>query len=101
MPTLRPERARQPVGEPHQARQMAESFGCDAERYNRARPSYPDALVDRIVATSPGLDVLDVGCGTGIAARQFHAAGCRVLGVDVDERMAELARRSGIEVETA
>jgi SAM-dependent methyltransferase len=58
-------------------------------------------MVDRIVASSPGLDIVDVGCGTGIAARQFQAAGCRVLGIDVDGRMAELARRSGLEVEVA
>ena len=62
--------------EPHQHRQVAESFGTDAERYDRTRPSYPEAMVDRIVATSPGPDVLDVGAGTGIAARQFAAAGC-------------------------
>ncbi|WP_103354455.1 bifunctional 2-polyprenyl-6-hydroxyphenol methylase/3-demethylubiquinol 3-O-methyltransferase UbiG [Amycolatopsis sp. CA-128772] len=80
---------------------MAESFGSDAERYDRARPEYPRELVDRIVAASPGGDVLDVGCGTGIEARQFRAAGCRVLGVDPDARMAAFARRGGIEVETA
>ncbi|GAA4915732.1 SAM-dependent methyltransferase [Nonomuraea thailandensis] len=85
----------------HQARQIAESFGTDAERYDRARPSYPDALVERIVAAAPGPDVLDVGCGTGIEARQFQAAGCTVLGVDPDARMAEVARRGGIAVEVA
>jgi SAM-dependent methyltransferase len=58
-------------------------------------------MVDRIVASSPGTSVLDVGCGTGIAARQFLAAGCSVLGIDVDQRMAEMARRSGIKVEVA
>jgi len=80
-----------PSNEPHHHREIAESFGTDAERYDRARPRYPQAMVDRIVATSPGPDVLDVGCGTGIAARQFQAAGCTVLGVDVDARMAEVA----------
>lgn len=78
---------------------MAESFGVDPERYDRARPRYPGALVEWIVAASPGVDVLDVGCGTGIAARQFHAAGCTVLGVDPDARMAEFARRTGVAVE--
>jgi SAM-dependent methyltransferase len=78
---------------------MAESFGVDPERYDRARPRYPNALVERIVAASTGLNVLDVGCGTGIAARQFQAAGCRVLGVEPDPRMAEFARRTGIETE--
>ena len=91
----------QSAKEPHQYRQVAESFGSDAERYDRARPGYPGALVARIVAVSPGPGVLDVGCGTGIAARQFQAAGCRVLGVDPDARMAGLARQSGIEVEVA
>jgi SAM-dependent methyltransferase len=80
---------------------VAESFGLDAERYDRARPRYPDAMVAAIVAASPGPDVLDVGCGTGIAARQFQAAGCRVLGVEPDARMAGLARRSWVEAEVA
>ncbi|WP_329079950.1 MULTISPECIES: class I SAM-dependent methyltransferase [unclassified Streptosporangium] len=101
MPTIPQGRSRPSENESHRARQMAESFGVDAERYDRARPSYPDALVERIVAASPGPDVLDVGCGTGIAARQLQAAGCRVLGVDPDARMAEFARRTGVEVEVA
>jgi len=79
---------------------MAQSFGVDPERYDQTRPGYPDAMVQAIVAASPGPDVLDVGIGTGIAARQFQAAGCRVLGVEPDARMAAFARRSGLEVET-
>jgi SAM-dependent methyltransferase len=85
----------------HQLRQVAESFGVDAERYDRARPRYPDALIERIVAASPGRALVDVGCGTGTAARQFEAAGCTVLGVEPDARMAEFARCSGLEVEVS
>ncbi len=92
---------------------MAESFGSDAERYDQARPRYPQAMVDRIATGSPGLDlrdvpdvpeapaILDVGCGTGIAARQFQKAGRTVLGVEPDARMAEVARRLGTEVDVA
>jgi SAM-dependent methyltransferase len=80
---------------------MAESFGVDPGRYDRARPPYPAALIERVVAGSPGRDLLDVGCGTGIAARQFRAAGCAVLGVEPDARMADFARGTGIEVEVA
>jgi SAM-dependent methyltransferase len=114
MPTLPPARTPFSGRESHQAREIAESFGSDADRYDRARPRYPGALVDRIVAGLPGLPgagvpglpgagvgVLDVGCGTGIVARQFQAAGCLVLGVDPDARMADLARRHGLEVEVA
>ena len=89
------------ASESHQARQIAESFGTDAERYDRSRPSYPRSLVDAIIAGSPGLDVVDVGVGTGISARGFAAAGCRVLGVEPDARMAEFARRRGSRVEVA
>jgi SAM-dependent methyltransferase len=85
----------------HLQRQVAEGFGADAGRYDRARPTYPADLVDRIIAASPGRNVLDVGCGTGISARLFQAAGCRVLGVDPDPRMAELARQGGTEAEVA
>ncbi|HEX3647440.1 MAG TPA: class I SAM-dependent methyltransferase [Pseudonocardiaceae bacterium] len=93
MPTLSPE--------PHRNRDAAESFGIDAARYDRTRPTYPTAMIDRIVAAAPGRDVLDVGCGTGISSRQLQAAGCQVLGVDVDERMAEFARQSGVAVEVS
>ena len=78
-----------PAGEAHHARQIAESFGDEAERYERTRPTYPKAMVDAVLAASPGRDFLDVGTGTGISARPFRQEGCRVLGVEPDERMAE------------
>lgn len=96
MPTISP-----PPSEPHRHRQVAESFGSDPDRYDRARPRYPDALVRQVVATSPGPAIVDVGCGTGIVARQLQAAGCRVLGVEPDVRMAEWARRRGLDVDVA
>ncbi|WP_328697899.1 class I SAM-dependent methyltransferase [Streptomyces sp. NBC_00342] len=101
MPTLPREQSEPSPQEPHRARRMAESFGVDAQRYDTARPGYPDALVARIVAGSPGREVLDIGCGTGIAARQFQAAGCAVLGVEPDARMADVARARGLPVEVA
>jgi SAM-dependent methyltransferase len=89
------------VSDIHQHRHVAESFGADAERYDQARPRYPDVMIKRIVEASPGPDLLDVGIGTGIAARQLQAAGCHVLGVEVDDRMAAQARARGLEVEVA
>jgi SAM-dependent methyltransferase len=100
MTTLPPD-PRQFSGLSPKARQIAESFGSEAERYERTRPTYPLAMVDAILAASEGREVIDVGIGTGISARPFQQAGCYVLGVDPDERMAEFARQSGIEVEIA
>jgi SAM-dependent methyltransferase len=87
--------------EAHQHRQIAESFGEDPGRYDRTRPPYPGEMVERIIAASPGPHVLNVGCGTGIEARQFQTGGCTVLGVEPDERMADFARGTGVEVEVA
>ena len=81
-------------------RSRAESFGAVAAQYDRARPSYPPALVDALLADG-ARNVLDVGCGTGIASALLAARGCEVLGVEVDARMAELARGKGLEVEVA
>jgi SAM-dependent methyltransferase len=83
-----------------QDRSRAESFGAVAELYDRARPSYPSALVDALLTGDPRR-VLDIGCGTGIAAALLAERGCDVLGVEIDERMAQVARARGIDVEVA
>lgn len=81
-------------------RHRALGFGSDAARYERARPGYPDALVDDLLAASPRR-VLDIGCGTGKAGGLFAARGCDVVGVEPDERMAAIARARGLLVETS
>jgi SAM-dependent methyltransferase len=101
MPTLPSEPNPRPARQSHQLRQAAESFGVDTARYDRARPRYPNELIAAVLAASPGREMLDVGCGTGIEARQFRDAGFAVLGVEPDARMAAFARQTGIEVEVA
>lgn len=72
-------------------------FGGEAENYDRYRPGYPPAVIDIVVQGSPDLAV-DIGCGTGKAARLVVDRGVGVLGVEPDERMAAVARRHGIDV---
>lgn len=79
-------------------RHRAESFGAVAEQYDRSRPSYPAALIDELLADG-ARSVLDVGCGTGIVSVLFKDRGLDVLGIEVDERMAQVARDKGIEVD--
>lgn len=78
--------------------QRAQVFGAAADVYDEARPEYPAAAIDLIVADDPTL-VVDVGCGTGKAARLVMERGVEVLGVEPDERMAAVARSHGIRVE--
>jgi SAM-dependent methyltransferase len=75
-------------------------FDREAARYDRYRPTYPDALIDDLLGSNPeDLHVLDVGCGTGIASRLMAGRGAKVLGVEMAPRMADIARGHGIEVE--
>ena len=86
--------------ERHRDRARAESFGSDAEAYERHRPAFPDVLLDELAALGAA-SVLDVGCGTGKVARELARRGCAVLGVEVDPRMADVARAHGVRVEIA
>ena len=73
-------------------------FSAIAESYDRYRPSYPDALIDWLLATAglaPGDRIADVGCGTGKSARLLAARGYSVIGIDPNAAMLAVARRRG------
>src|ERR1700712_699379 len=79
-------------------RRRANSFGTAAQRYEDHRPGYPDELIADLVA--PGVRTgLDVGAGTGKAARQLADKGVGVLAAGPDERMAAVARGKQITTE--
>jgi SAM-dependent methyltransferase len=84
----------------HRDRDRAEGFGAAADDYERYRPDFPAALLDDLAKLGSG-PVLDVASGTGKVARGLRARGRTVLGVDLDPRMAAVARRGGIDVEIA
>jgi SAM-dependent methyltransferase len=78
-------------------RARAEGFGALAARYDKARPSYPAELVSWLSQGGKGVAV-DVGCGTRRVAQLLTEADWSVIGVEPDERMAEVARSRGIQV---
>ena len=69
--------------------------------YDRARPSYPAAVIEAVCEGVDVRRVLDVGCGTGIASQLFLDRGCEVVGIEPDQRMAAVARRRGVRVVVA
>jgi SAM-dependent methyltransferase len=83
---------------PHRNRKLAESFGSDADRYDRARPRYPRELATIVLNGLPGSRVIDVGIGTGLSALPFRESGASVFGIEPDSRMAEVARSRGFDV---
>src|SRR3954468_21509531 len=56
------------------------------------------ALV-QAAAAKPGMHVLDIACGTGVAARGAAAAGARVTGVDFSAAMLATARSLHSDIE--
>jgi ubiquinone/menaquinone biosynthesis C-methylase UbiE len=51
------------------------------------------ALLRSALELRPGDSVLDVGCGTGHFTRRAAAEGAQIVGLDLDERALEFARR--------
>jgi SAM-dependent methyltransferase len=73
------------------------TFDAVAELYDRARPGYPDALFDDVVALSgipPGGRLLEIGCGTGQATLPFARRGFRIECVELGAGLAAVARRN-------
>lgn len=70
------------------------SFGEVAELYDRARPSYPDSLVEDVIELSGAGAALEVGAGTGKATVLFAERGVSVLALEPSAEMAQVARRN-------
>ncbi|HYE00135.1 MAG TPA: methyltransferase [Alphaproteobacteria bacterium] len=59
-------------------------------------PEVVGALLDRLAPGATGWDVLDLGCGTGLAAPVLRPRARRLAGVDLSPRMVEKARARGL-----
>jgi SAM-dependent methyltransferase len=71
-------------------------FETGSETYERARPDYPAAAVDRMTATAGigrGTRVLDLAAGTGKLTRQLGARGASCVAVEPSEAMRLVFRR--------
>lgn len=74
----------------------ARGFETAADAYERGRPEYPAAAIDRLAAAlrlAPATPLLDVGAGTGKLARLVAARGAAVLAVEPAAAM--LSRLAG------
>jgi SAM-dependent methyltransferase len=80
-------------------------FRSTVPYYARFRLPYPDPLIARVIGLAglEGADrMMDLGCGPGLLAIPFARAGMRVLAVDPEPEMLELARdaaqRAGVAI---
>lgn len=71
------------------------SFDSAAELYEAARPAYPEELFDDLVTLTglhAGSSILEVGSGTGKATFPLARRGFSILGIELGEHLAALAR---------
>lgn len=76
---------------------LRSTFSEDAELYHRARPGYPDELLDdlqRVAGIGQGCRVLEIGCGTGQLTTSLAERGCEIIGLDLGANTVEVARRN-------
>lgn len=68
-----------------------------ADAYNRARPRYPQNLVNRVgklASLSPEKTILELGCGPGIATTAFAKTGCSIVALEPNQKFCQLARQN-------
>jgi SAM-dependent methyltransferase len=70
---------------------MWDSAAAEYERISQHLADAIDHALDRL-APRPGERILDVGTGTGLAARRAAARGARVVGIDLGPELIETAR---------
>ncbi|MFF3306475.1 class I SAM-dependent methyltransferase [Streptomyces sp. NPDC002952] len=77
--------------------ELRDTFDGAAERYDRARPSYPPALTAELVeraALGPDSRVLELGPGTGQLTAALAESGCEITAVERGPSLAAVARRN-------
>jgi SAM-dependent methyltransferase len=74
----------------------SERFNEAAAYYDRYRPSYPPALIDRIVeeaSLTSDSGILEIGAGSGKASELFLDRGYELLCIEPGPQLAELGRQ--------
>jgi trans-aconitate methyltransferase len=88
------------VNAPDRARNTI--FGEVARLYHDARPTYPDALFDAVVAygaLQPRARVLEIGAGTGKATVEWLRRGLDVVALEPSPGMAAVLAETGVDAE--
>jgi SAM-dependent methyltransferase len=76
---------------------LRQTFGTVAERYDRARPTYPAGVYDDLAAFGaipPDGRILEIGPGTGKATVELARRGYEVVAVELSPDLAVIARRN-------
>ncbi len=81
--------------EHHSPEERRQWYSGAARAYRWARPTYPNSLIERVVAQLNDKEtLLEIGCGPGIATTAFAEKGFRIDGVEPSPAACKLAQKS-------
>ncbi len=83
--------------ETHSPAERQQWYSGAAQAYRWARPRYPEALIEQVMATAglnEGSTLLEIGCGPGIATADFAKKGLTITGVEPSAAACVLARQA-------
>jgi SAM-dependent methyltransferase len=78
-------------------KELTPTFDSVADRYQQARPDYPEELYDTLIAATgitPGDRLLEVGCATGKATLPLARRGFDITCIEIGPDLARAARRN-------
>jgi SAM-dependent methyltransferase len=78
-------------------KRLRQTFDRAAGLYDQARPEYPEALFDDLIALAgltPNDHLLEVGCATGLATRPLARRGFRITCIELGTELAAVARQN-------
>jgi predicted TPR repeat methyltransferase len=83
---------------------ILQTFGSFSSHYDRKMrevlayqaPERLEELIQSQLGDSPELEILDLGCGTGLAGMVMRPRAARLTGIDLSPEMIERARERGI-----
>jgi predicted TPR repeat methyltransferase len=87
----------QPRSDAHYVRHLFDQFSADYDErmigtLGYQAPRVLRMLADLVMPVRRNLDILDLGCGTGLSGAAFKDMGARIDGVDLSPQMIEKAR---------
>ncbi|NJR21207.1 MAG: class I SAM-dependent methyltransferase [Richelia sp. CSU_2_1] len=68
-----------------------------ADAYHKTRPKYPQKIIDRAIELAglpPNANILEIGCGPGIATVPFAELGFSMLSLEPSQSACQLARQN-------
>ena len=76
--------------------EAVQRFSNRVENYIKYRPGYPQAIIPYLqeyAGLHPGMEIADIGAGTGILSKMFLDHGCRVSAIEPNDEMRAAAEK--------